>query len=233
MIEISNLSKIYTVGGQQVHALKNVTLSVKEGEFLVIVGPSGSGKSTLMHLIGGLDKPTSGNIRVDGENLANLRDGQLSSFRNGKIGFIFQDFKLHPHLNILENVKIPLILNKKKRYKHSTVIKKASAILKEVGLGNRGGHKPDEISGGQKQRAAIARALVNSPAIILADEPLGDLDSITGAKIIGLLKDFHKKKKVTMIVVTHDMSIAEHATRVVEIKDGMLVTKNRFNKFLS
>lgn len=233
MIKISNLSKIYTIGGLKVHALKNVSLEIKKGEFLVIVGPSGSGKSTLMHLMGGLDKPTSGKITVDGETLAAMKDKQLSGFRNRKIGFIFQDFKLHPHLSILENVKIPLLLNKSKRLKQSTIQKKGAAILKEVGLENRENHKPDQISGGQKQRAAIARALVNGPSIILADEPLGDLDSVTGAKIIKLLKDLHKKKKITMIVVTHDMSIAKHATRTVEIKDGALVTKNKFKNFLN
>jgi len=222
VIKISNLSKIYKIGGLNVHALKNVSLDIKTGEFLVIVGPSGSGKSTLMHLMGGLDKPTSGTITVDGEPLADMGDKQLSGFRNRKIGFIFQDFKLHPHLSILENVKIPLILNKSKKYKHATIHKKAAAILKEVGLENRENHKPDQISGGQKQRVAIARALVNGPSIILADEPLGDLDSVTGAKIIKLLKEFHKKKKITMIVVTHDMSIAKHATRTVKLKDGAL-----------
>lgn len=233
MIKISNLSKIYSIGGLKVHALKNVSLDIKKGEFLVIVGPSGSGKSTLMHLMGGLDKPSSGMIEVDGENLAVLGDKQLSCFRNRKIGFIFQDFKLHPHLSILENIKIPLILNKSKRFKHTTIHKKAASMLNEVGLEHRANHKPDQISGGQKQRAAIARALVNGPSIILADEPLGDLDSVTGAKIINLLKEIHKKKKITMIVVTHDMSIAKQATRMVEIKDGTLVTKNKFKKFLS
>ena len=233
MIELKNLSKTYKVGTESVQALNNISLTIEDGEFLVIVGPSGSGKSTLLHLIGGLDKPTSGEISVDGENIKTLRDKKLSAFHNQKIGYIFQDFKLHPHINILDNVKIPLVFNKDKKYKRSTMERKARQLLKEVGLSNRTKHKPHEISGGQKQRVSIARALVNSPTILLADEPMGDMDSITGEKIIQLLKEFHKKKKVTMIVVTHDMSIAKFATRTVEIKDGKLITKNRFNKFMT
>jgi ABC-type lipoprotein export system ATPase subunit len=233
MIELQNIFKTYKVGDQSVHALKNISLSIEKGEFLVIVGPSGSGKSTLLHLIGGLDKPSSGTIKIDGKAVENLKDKEISKFRNEKIGYIFQDFKLHPHLNISENVKVPLVFNKSKKYKRGTIDRKAASALKEVGLEERANHKPDEISGGQKQRVAIARSLVNSPAILLADEPMGDLDSITGEKIIKLLKDFHKKKKVTMVVVTHDMSIAKFATRTVEIKDGKLVTKNKFGKFLT
>ncbi len=233
MIEIKNLSKSYKVGDQQVDALKNINLKIKKGEFLVIVGPSGSGKSTLMHLLSGLDKPTSGSITFEGTKLADMKDKSLSRFRNKKIGYIFQDFKLHPHLNILDNVKIPLIFNKKNSYRKTTMDKKSKSLLKQVGLEERVNHKPDEISGGQKQRAAIARALVNSPTLILADEPMGDLDTVTGNKIIKLLKQFHESKKVTMVVVTHDLSIAKYASRIVEIKDGKLITKNKFKKFLN
>lgn len=233
MIEIKNLSKSYKVGDQKVDALKDINLKIKKGEFLVIVGPSGSGKSTLMHLLSGLDKPTTGTIIVNGHDLSKMKDKNLSRFRNQKIGYIFQDFKLHPHLNIVDNVKIPLIFNKEKAYKKSTMKKKAKSLLKQVGLQERTNHKPDQISGGQKQRAAIARALVNSPTLILADEPMGDLDTVTGNKIIKLLKQFHESKKVTMIVVTHDLSIAKYASRMVEIKDGKLITKNKFKKFLN
>ena len=233
MIQIKNLSKTYQVGDQLVPALKNVSLNIEDGEFLVIVGPSGSGKSTLMHLIGGLDQPSEGSIEIDGTDIANMKDKELSGFRNSKIGFIFQDFKLHPHLDILENVKVPLVFNRKKNYKTTTMERNAKKLLKEVGLNERVTHKPDQISGGQKQRVAIARALVNNPSVVLADEPMGDLDSLTGKKIIQLLKNFHVRKKVTMIVVTHDMSIAKYATRTVEIKDGRLVSRNKFKKFLS
>jgi len=233
VIQIKNLSKTYQVGDQLVPALKNVSLNIEDGEFLVIVGPSGSGKSTLMHLIGGLDQPSEGSIEIDGTDIANMKDKELSGFRNSKIGFIFQDFKLHPHLDILENVKVPLVFNRKKNYKTTTMERNAKKLLKEVGLNERVTHKPDQISGGQKQRVAIARALVNNPSVVLADEPMGDLDSLTGKKIIQLLKNFHVRKKVTMIVVTHDMSIAKYATRTVEIKDGRLVSRNKFKKFLS
>ncbi len=233
MIEIKNLSKSYKVGDQKVDALKDINLKIKKGEFLVIVGPSGSGKSTLMHLLSGLDKPTAGSVFANGKKLSKMKDKQLSRFRNKKIGYIFQDFKLHPHLSIVDNVKIPLIFNKEKTHTKATMEKKAKNLLKQVGIAERSNHKPDEISGGQKQRAAIARALINSPTLILADEPMGDLDTVTGNKIIKLLKQFHESKKVTMIVVTHDLSISKYASRIIEIKDGILITKNKFKKFLN
>lgn len=220
MIEIKNISKTYKIGDTKINALKNISLQVKKGEFLVIIGPSGSGKTTLMHLIGCLDKPSTGEIKIENKSIKNLNDKELSMFRNQKIGFIFQDFKLHPHLTLLENVKLPLILNKNNKLKTSIIEQKAKKILKEVGLEDRINHKPNEISGGQKQRVAIARALINEPSIILADEPIGDLDSKTGEKIISLLKNLHTQKNLTLIIVTHDMSITKHATKIIEIKDG-------------
>lgn len=232
-IQLNNVSKTYTVGAESVEALKNITLSIRKGEFLTIVGPSGSGKSTLLHLIGGLDAPTEGEIIVDGTELTLLNDRQLSKYRNADIGFIFQDFHLQPYLTATENVEIPLMFATSRKRKIATIEKKAKQLMAAVGLSSRLQHRPSEISGGQKQRVAIARALIGSPKILLADEPTGNLDSVTGKKIIQLLKKVHKDKKITVIVVTHDHEIAKYADRIVEIKDGALITKNRFRKFTS
>lgn len=232
-IQLNNVSKSYTVGAESVEALKNITLSIKKGEFLAIVGPSGSGKSTLLHLIGGLDAPTEGEIIVDGTELTLLSDRQLSKYRNADIGFIFQDFHLQPYLTATENVEIPLMFATSRKRKIATIEKKAKQLMAAVGLSSRLHHRPSEISGGQKQRVAIARALIGSPKILLADEPTGNLDSVTGKKIIQLLKKVHKDKKITVVVVTHDHEIAKYADRIVEIKDGVLITKNRFRKFTS
>jgi putative ABC transport system ATP-binding protein len=229
MIEIKDVSKIYHVGNEEVEALSNVSLSIKEGEFVAIVGPSGSGKSTLLHLIAGLDKPSYGEVIVQKKNLAQTSDSVLSKYRNRTIGFIFQEFHLLPHLNILENIKVPLMFaSHEEKASHQ---KKAAELLEELQLGERLNHRPHEISGGQKQRVAIARALINSPKIILADEPTGNLDSVTGKSILDLLKKIHKQKKLTLIIVTHDKEIAKAAQRVIEIKDGKLVTKNRPTRF--
>jgi putative ABC transport system ATP-binding protein len=232
MIEYKNVSKTYYVGNESVPALKNIYLKIEKGEFVVIVGPSGSGKSTLLHLLAGLDTPTGGSIHVNGINIASISDSKLSDYRNREIGLVFQDFKLHPHLNILENVQIPLYFNKKKLFKWFGAKRKARKILKEFGLGERLKHKPSEISGGQKQRVSIARALINEPPILLADEPTGNLDSITGREIISLLKQLHKEKKNTIIVVTHDKTLARYASRMIEIKDGKLVTTENKEKFI-
>jgi putative ABC transport system ATP-binding protein len=231
MIEFKNVSKTYYIGNESVPALKNIYLKIEKGEFVVIVGPSGSGKSTLLHLLAGLDSPTGGTIFVNGINLNKISDRKLSDYRNREIGLVFQDFKLHPHLNILENVEIPLYFNKKKFLKWLGAKRKAKKILKEFGLGDRITHKPSEISGGQKQRVSIARALINDPPILLADEPTGNLDSITGREIISLLKQLHKEKKNTMIVVTHDKTLTRYASRTIEIKDGKLVTTDNTDKF--
>ena len=226
MINLTNVSKTYKVGNESIKALKDITLTIEKGEFLAIVGPSGSGKSTLLHLIGGLDAPTTGTITVEGEDIVKLKDKALSAYRNGKIGFIFQDFKLQQHLTALENVRMPQFFANKKPQKG--IAKKA---LKTVDVEDRKKHKPSELSGGQKQRVAIARALVNNPHIIIADEPTGNLDSTTGKTIVELLKKIHKENGSTLIIVTHDKNIAEYATRIIEIKDGKLIAKNNFNKF--
>lgn len=229
MIEIKDVSKIYHVGNEEIEALSGVSLSIKEGEFVAIVGPSGSGKSTLLHLIAGLDKPSYGEVVVQKKNLALTPDSVLSKYRNRTIGFIFQEFHLLQHLSILENVKVPLMFaSHEEKASHQ---KKATELLEDLHLGDRLNHRPNEISGGQKQRVAIARALINTPKIILADEPTGNLDSVTGKAIIDLLKKVHKQKKLTLIIVTHDKEIAKAAQRVIEIKDGKLVTKNRPTRF--
>lgn len=232
MIQLQKVSKTYYTGSESVRALKNIDLEINKGEFVVIVGPSGSGKSTLLHLIAGLDKPTKGKIIVEEKDINSLSDADLSDYRNKKIGVVFQDFKLHPDLTIHENIQIPLMFNKGNKYDRIKAQKRAADILKEVAIHTRINHKPSQISGGQKQRAAIARALIMDPEIILADEPTGNLDSQTGAEIIKQLKQIHKKRGNILIVVTHDKNIAKHATRIIEIQDGDLKEKNHFNKFM-
>lgn len=208
------------MGDEDIHALDGVDLSVKKGDFIAIVGPSGSGKTTLADIIGGLDKPTSGEVVIDGENLAKANDKILSDFRNKKIGFVFQTFNLQPGYTALENVMLPLIFAKISSKKRKI---KAEECLKAVGLENRMKHKPDQLSGGQRQRVSIARALANDPEIIIADEPTGNLDSQKGQEIINLLKDLNKKKQITLVVITHDLSIARQADKIINLKDGKII----------
>lgn len=218
MIEIRNLYKKYKMGKEELTVLKNVTLSIKEGEFTAIVGPSGSGKSTLMHIIGGLDKQTSGSVIIDRQDISSLNDRKMSRFRNEKIGFVFQSFNLESTLTALENVMIPLMIG---RVSEKERKKRAHEALKLVELDDREKHKPTQMSGGQRQRVSIARAFVNNPKIILADEPTGNLDTKTGETIMEILKSF-KKKGYTVIMVTHNMAEAEHADRVIKIVDGII-----------
>jgi putative ABC transport system ATP-binding protein len=225
MIKLTQVTKIYRTGSDSVTALKNISFEIETGEFVIIIGPSGSGKSTLLHLIGGLDTPTGGEITVDNKKINTLKDKELSRYRNREIGFIFQDFHLAPNLDLLDNTKLPLFFNKAKRFSGLVIAQKAKEMLNELFLTDRMKHLPSQISGGQKQRAAIARALINKPKILLADEPTGNLDSTTGKKIIGLLKEIHRKNKMTMVIVTHDKEIAKNAKRVIEIRDGILVEK--------
>jgi len=219
LIQLNSITKTYKLGDETIYALNNINLIVKDAEFLAIVGPSGSGKTTLANIIGGLDTFDSGEVIVDGQNLANSKDNTLSDYRNKKIGFVFQTFNLQAGYSALENVMLPLIFSKVK-YKERK--KKAEECLALVGLENRMKHKPNQLSGGQRQRVSIARALSNNPEIVIADEPTGNLDSKKGSEIIDLLKDLNRKKNMTLIVITHDIGIARLADRIILIQDGKI-----------
>lgn len=218
MIQISNLMKSYKLGGETVHALNNVSLDINKGEFLAIIGPSGSGKSTLMNMIGCLDRPDSGQYLLDGKEIKNMNDNELAMIRNQKIGFIFQNFNLLTKLTALENVELPLIYSGVgAKARHELALES----LKMVGLEDRAGHLPTQLSGGQQQRVAIARALVGQPAILLADEPTGALDSKTSSEILNIMKELNEQGN-TIILITHDLNIAKQANRMVRIQDGQL-----------
>jgi putative ABC transport system ATP-binding protein len=216
MIDIDGVSKRFE-GKRQVTALDNVSVSIAKGEMVSIIGPSGSGKSTLLNLIGGLDRPSSGEVRVDGEALAGLSDDGLTRVRRDKIGFIFQFFNLLPTLSCLENVGLPLHL---RGWSRGKVDERARELLGLVQLGHRLTHLPEELSGGERQRVAIARALSIYPPILLADEPTGNLDSRTGVEILGLIRDLHTRLGATVVIVTHDMKVAESCSRTIMIRDG-------------
>lgn len=207
------------MGDDIIHALDGVSLKIAPGDFIAIMGPSGSGKSTLANIIGGLDVPDSGEVASDDQNLRQASDSGLSHYRNKKIGFVFQTFNLQPNYTALENVMVPLILAKMPRHAR---IDRAKECLKWVGLTDRMNHRPDQMSGGQRQRVAIARALANSPEVIIADEPTGNLDSEKGQEIMQLLKTLNKQSKVTLIVITHDPDIARGADRTIQIHDGKI-----------
>ncbi len=211
------------MGNVDVHALRGINLIVEKGEFVSIMGPSGCGKSTLMHLIGCLDRPTSGHIRLDEVDVDELDDNNLADIRNKKVGFVFQTFNLLPKLNAIENVELPLIYA---GIKLEARREKASKLLEVVGLKERMRHKPSELSGGQSQRVAIARALANDPSIILADEPTGNLDSKSGEEIIRLFSDLNSRG-ITLIIVTHDQEIADRSKRIVRLKDGLVVSDEK------
>jgi len=218
IIQIDNIMKTYKLGGETVHALNNVSLEIVQGEFLAIIGPSGSGKSTLMNMIGCLDRPDQGQYLLDGKDIGKMNDNQLAAIRNEKIGFIFQNFNLLPKLTAHENVELPLLyrgLPTKERREM------ALESLEKVGLNDRAGHLPSQLSGGQQQRVAIARALVGNPAILLADEPTGALDSKTSKEILYVMKELNELGH-TIILITHDLAIAREANRMVSIQDGEL-----------
>ncbi|MBI4018830.1 MAG: ABC transporter ATP-binding protein [Candidatus Aenigmarchaeota archaeon] len=208
--------KKYTLGETEVKALDDVSLSINEGEFVSIMGSSGSGKSTLLHIVGALDRPTSGSVRILGRDVHNMNDNELAALRGDTIGFVFQTFNLIPRLSVMENVVIPSYFVGAERNDQ------AKHLVKSVGLGERIDHMPSQLSGGERQRVAIARALINDPKIIVADEPTGNLDSVNGKKIMDIFKSLNKQGK-TVIIVTHDMHIAKFADRIIRIKDGKIV----------
>ena len=220
MIEVENLTKIYKVGETEVHALDGVSLQIEKGELVSIMGPSGSGKSTLMAILGALDSPTSGTYCLDGSQVDKLNDNRLAEIRSHKIGFVFQQFNLLPRTSALDNVLLPLLYN---GLRGKARTEKAKSALTTVGLADRMHHKPNQLSGGQQQRVAIARALVNDPAILLSDEPTGNLDSKTGAEIMALFQHLHDEEGQTVVFVTHDPFIARHTSRIVRLADGKIV----------
>lgn len=224
VVKVENLSKSYGTGNTKVQALKNIDLTIRQGEFVAVIGASGSGKSTLLHLLGGVDKPTSGKVYVDGVDIYNLSEKELAIFRRRKVGFIFQFYNLVPVLTAEENMRLPMLLdNKKINNKHF------EELVDILGLDNRRHHLPNELSGGQQQRVSIGRALAYSPSIVLADEPTGNLDSKSSKEIVDLLKISVKKYNQTLVIITHDLDIAAQADRIITIEDGIIVQDEVIN----
>ena len=219
VVDARDITKVYQMGEVEVHALRGLSIQIEPGEILAIMGPSGSGKSTLMNILGCLDRPTSGEYSLNGENVAKMTDDQLAEIRNRGVGFVFQSFNLLPRATALANVELPMryaVLNGRNRKQV------ALDALDAVGLADRVHHRPNELSGGQMQRVAIARALVNNPSIIMADEPTGNLDTQSGDEIMALLRDLNKERGTTLIIVTHDPEIAALTNRIIEIRDGRI-----------
>jgi len=228
IIELQNVRKTYKMGDVSVHALCGIDLKIKNGEFVAIIGHSGSGKSTLMNMVGSLDLPTSGKIMLDKVDITSLSESELAQWRGKKIGFIFQSFNLIPTLTALENVMLPLMF---KEISLETARERSRIILEKVGIGHRMNHLPKELSGGEQQRVAIARALVVEPEVILADEPTGSIDYKSGLEIMGLLSKLNKEEKRTVVVVTHERFVAEHAERIVELRDGKIIRDSKNHEF--
>jgi putative ABC transport system ATP-binding protein len=220
VIDLVDVGKTYASGSLEVEALRGVSLRIEQGEFVAVIGPSGSGKSTLMHIIGCLDVPTSGEFHLSGEDVASLDEDRLADVRNRHIGFVFQQFNLLQYLPAWRNVELPLVYSGMDLGERKA---RALRALDQVGLADRADHKPGELSGGQQQRVAVARALVTEPALILADEPTGNLDSVSSADVLGLLTDLHRSGR-TIVLITHDADVADRAGRIVQIRDGRLHT---------
>jgi putative ABC transport system ATP-binding protein len=235
VIELRDVRKVYLLGEVEVHALRGVDLRIEDGEKVAIMGPSGCGKSTMMNLIGLLDTPSSGSITLDGREVSELGEDELAAARNARIGFVFQTFQLLPRVSALRQVMLPLQYARRRRNGRGLGARvpraereaRARQALIDVGLGDRMAHDPSELSGGQRQRVAIARALVNAPSIVLADEPTGNLDSVSGAEILKLFDALHVERGITFVTVTHDEAIAERATRILRMFDGRIVADER------
>ena len=221
VISVRNLVKTYVVGEVEVRALRGVNLEVERGEFVAVTGPSGSGKSTFMHIVGCLDKPTSGQYFLDGQNVSRMSRDQLAAVRNKKIGFVFQGFNLLSRTSALDNVELPLLYGG--GLKTSERRQRAMDVLKAVGLENRADHHPNQLSGGQQQRVAIARSLINNPAILLADEPTGNLDTRTSIEVMDSFQRLNRERGITVLLITHEHDIAEYGTRIVQFRDGQVV----------
>ena len=223
VIGVKSLVKTYVVGEVEVRALRGVNLSVERGEFLAVTGPSGSGKSTFMHIVGCLDRPTSGQYLLDGQDVSQMSKDALAAVRNKKIGFVFQGFNLLSRTSALDNVELPLLYGGN-GLKTADRHKRAMEMLSAVGLGDRADHHPNQLSGGQQQRVAIARALVNNPSILLADEPTGNLDTRTSIEVLDIFQRLNRERGITVLLITHEQDIAEYGTRIVSFRDGLVVT---------
>ncbi len=225
LFRLEDVTNVYKMDEVEVQALNGLSCTIQKGEFIAIMGPSGSGKSTVMHLLGCLDRPTSGHILLEGLDISRATDNQLAEIRNAKIGFVFQQFNLLPRETALRNVETPAIYARIPRHER---LRRAKELLERVGLGDRLFHIPAQLSGGERQRVAIARALMNDPAILLADEPTGNLDTKTGQEILALFKNLHKEGR-TVVLVTHDRRVAEYASRILYMQDGRILTEERLN----
>ncbi len=222
-MSVRDLTKVYRMGDHEVRALRGVSLEINNGEFVAVTGPSGSGKSTFMHITGCLDRPTSGVYELDGKDVSQLSKDELAVVRNQKIGFVFQGFNLLSRTSALDNVELPLLYRSENQFRAAERHKRALAVLDAVGLGQRYHHMPNQLSGGQQQRVAIARALINDPSILLADEPTGNLDTRTSIEVMGIFQRLNAEKGITVVLITHEMDIAEYATRLIRFRDGRVV----------